>query len=360
MDWVRRPHLLPDRAACMPAHSPARMSAPRVLVVLWAKPACTGTSAGLLLMRQLAAGIPIGKLDLYVAAAGFHPRCPPTSAASAVCRPCSDCAAGDLKHWQVRRPALACPRAPSRRSLPHAVPSAGGMATLLSARPASAAAARPMDKDTTGCSVLAVPTSVRRQTAPPPGLWSWSHRPAPRAGYVRRRILPCVVDVGTDNKQLRADAVYMGLDQPRLQGQEYLKVHALALNPTSLNPQARMDRRPCAGSWRCLRGRHRAEEHGCAGTGWAGPFPPPCRQGRGCASTVSTVLPRQVWADARCCVQVLDEFVHAGQSCPPARPPACLPCMSSAGASDLRPSRHRGLVVSAKGRKSRSRAAHLA
>ena len=44
------------------------------------------------------------------------------------------------------------------------------------------------------------------------------------AGFHPRRILPCVIDVGTDNQALRADKVYMGLDQPRLQGPEYVEV----------------------------------------------------------------------------------------------------------------------------------------
>ena len=35
-----------------------------------------------------------------------------------------------------------------------------------------------------------------------------------------------MVDVGTDNMQLRADKVYMGLDQPRLKGDEYVEVCA--------------------------------------------------------------------------------------------------------------------------------------
>ena len=47
------------------------------------------------------------------------------------------------------------------------------------------------------------------------------------AGFHPRRILPCVIDVGTDNQALRADKVYMGLDQPRLQGPEYLEVRPL-------------------------------------------------------------------------------------------------------------------------------------
>ena len=59
------------------------------------------------------------------------------------------------------------------------------------------------------------------------------HDPAPAgkldlyiaaAGFHPRRILPCVIDVGTDNEQLRADPVYMGLNQPRIKGPEYVEV----------------------------------------------------------------------------------------------------------------------------------------
>ena len=46
------------------------------------------------------------------------------------------------------------------------------------------------------------------------------------AGFHPRKVLPCVVDVGTDNVQLRSDPLYMGLDCPRLKGQEYTEVGA--------------------------------------------------------------------------------------------------------------------------------------
>jgi hypothetical protein len=41
---------------------------------------------------------------------------------------------------------------------------------------------------------------------------------------VPRAVLPCVIDVGTDNEALRNDPVYCGLNQPRLSGSEYYEV----------------------------------------------------------------------------------------------------------------------------------------
>ncbi|KAK9792672.1 hypothetical protein WJX73_006593 [Symbiochloris irregularis] len=44
------------------------------------------------------------------------------------------------------------------------------------------------------------------------------------AGFHPRKVLPCVVDVGTDNVPLRADPLYMGIDSPRLKGDEYYDI----------------------------------------------------------------------------------------------------------------------------------------
>lgn len=44
------------------------------------------------------------------------------------------------------------------------------------------------------------------------------------AGFHPSKVLPCVIDVGTNNEALRHDRSYLGLDQPRLEGDEYLRV----------------------------------------------------------------------------------------------------------------------------------------
>ncbi|KAK9828988.1 hypothetical protein WJX72_003247 [[Myrmecia] bisecta] len=44
------------------------------------------------------------------------------------------------------------------------------------------------------------------------------------AGFNPHRVLPVVIDVGTDNEQLRNDPLYMGLAQPRLKGPEYFEI----------------------------------------------------------------------------------------------------------------------------------------
>jgi len=43
-------------------------------------------------------------------------------------------------------------------------------------------------------------------------------------GFHPKRVLPCVIDVGTDNKKLRDDPRYLGLKHPRLEGDEYYAV----------------------------------------------------------------------------------------------------------------------------------------
>jgi len=44
------------------------------------------------------------------------------------------------------------------------------------------------------------------------------------AGFNPRRVLPVVIDVGTDNEALRNDPLYMGLKQPRVGDEEYFEV----------------------------------------------------------------------------------------------------------------------------------------
>lgn len=47
------------------------------------------------------------------------------------------------------------------------------------------------------------------------------------AGFHPGRVMPCVIDVGTDNEALRNDPMYMGLQHPRLQGDAYYEVPPL-------------------------------------------------------------------------------------------------------------------------------------
>ena len=49
------------------------------------------------------------------------------------------------------------------------------------------------------------------------------------AGFHPARCLPVVLDVGTANKGLRADPLYMGLDQDRIAGDEYYEVAFITL-----------------------------------------------------------------------------------------------------------------------------------
>nr|AIT70123.1 malic enzyme [Desmarestia viridis] len=44
------------------------------------------------------------------------------------------------------------------------------------------------------------------------------------AGFHPARVLPCVIDVGTNNEKLRKDKSYLGLNQARLEGDEYLQI----------------------------------------------------------------------------------------------------------------------------------------
>lgn len=49
------------------------------------------------------------------------------------------------------------------------------------------------------------------------------------AGFHPSKVLPVVLDVGTQNMGLRDDPLYIGLDQDRLNGDEYYEVYHLSL-----------------------------------------------------------------------------------------------------------------------------------
>lgn len=51
--------------------------------------------------------------------------------------------------------------------------------------------------------------------------------------------MPCVIDVGTNNEALREDPMYMGLQHPRLTGNDYYEVGLTlrsSLHPCNMSP----------------------------------------------------------------------------------------------------------------------------
>jgi hypothetical protein len=59
---------------------------------------------------------------------------------------------------------------------------------------------------------------------PPPPLASPTPTAVLPAGFSPAHVLPCVIDVGTNNEVLRRDPLYMGLNQPRIKGPEYYAI----------------------------------------------------------------------------------------------------------------------------------------
>ena len=44
------------------------------------------------------------------------------------------------------------------------------------------------------------------------------------AGFHPARVMPAIIDVGTNNEALRNDPLYLGLKQPRIDGPAYYEV----------------------------------------------------------------------------------------------------------------------------------------
>ena len=54
------------------------------------------------------------------------------------------------------------------------------------------------------------------------------------AGFEASETLPCVLDMGTNNMDLRTDPTYMGLDQDRLDGDKFYEVQPSTHSLTAL------------------------------------------------------------------------------------------------------------------------------
>eukprot|EP00967_Tisochrysis_lutea_P150009 scaffold289419_cov19-Tisochrysis_lutea.AAC.1 len=53
---------------------------------------------------------------------------------------------------------------------------------------------------------------------------SWRNDTRLASRFSPSRVLPVVIDVGTDNEELRNDPLYAGLRQPRITGKEYYDI----------------------------------------------------------------------------------------------------------------------------------------